>query len=205
MISQTGNGWKNMWDMRYSEPGLAYGSEPNEFFRQVIDSMKPGKILLPGEGEGRNAIYAASVGWEVTALDISEVARKKALEWAAREKLKLDYYVTPLEEYDGGTRDFDLIALIYLHMPASIRSIVHSSLIRYLTQGGTLMMEAFHKQQINQGTGGPRIPDLLYSEKEIADDFRQLNVALLEHLAEDIYEGKYHQGASEIIRFRGIR
>jgi len=138
--------WKNMWDKRYSEPGLAYGTEPNEFFRQAIDSMKSGKLLLPGEGEGRNAIYAASRGWNVTALDISEVASKKALEWADRDK-----------------------------------------------------------QEINHETGGPRIPELLYSEQEIESDFNELQILMMKQLAEDIYEGKYHRGTSEIIRLQARR
>ena len=70
---------ENFWDQRYSEPGFAYGKDTNGFFRQVLDEMQPGKLLLPGEGEGRNAVYAASRHWEVTAFDQSRVARVSRL------------------------------------------------------------------------------------------------------------------------------
>ena len=84
----------NFWDQRYSEPGFAYGREPNGFFRMLIDEMLPGKLLLPGEGEGRNAVYAAGKGWDVTAFYQSSVARDKALEWADSLGLKIDYRQT---------------------------------------------------------------------------------------------------------------
>ena len=81
---------KEFWDQRYSEPGFAYGLDPNAFFVEVLDSLTPGRLLLPGEGEGRNAIYAAGNGWKVSAYDQSIVARDKALEWAASMDLQFD-------------------------------------------------------------------------------------------------------------------
>ena len=78
---------KQFWDQRYAENETVYGFTPNQFFKQFIDGRKPGSILLPAEGEGRNAVFAARLGWEVDAFDSSSVARKKALDFAAKENV----------------------------------------------------------------------------------------------------------------------
>ena len=77
---------KDFWNERYASTEYVYGKEPNQYFKQILCSLSPGKILLPAEGEGRNAVYAASLGWQVYAYDFSERAYKKAMALAAEKK-----------------------------------------------------------------------------------------------------------------------
>ncbi len=105
----------NFWNKRYAEPDYAYGKEPNEHFKHVIDGLKPGKILLPGEGEGRNAVYAAIKGWKITAIDLSNEGRNKALKLAAENNVDIEYTVSTFDEYNFTENEYDAIALIFVH------------------------------------------------------------------------------------------
>ena len=78
---------KNFWDERYSNKEFVYGTLPNQFFKDQLDKLKPGKILMVGEGEGRNAVYAAKLGWQVDAIDSSNVAKEKAAKLAELNKV----------------------------------------------------------------------------------------------------------------------
>ena len=191
---------KDFWDQRYSEPGFAYGMEPNAFFVEVLDSLTPGRLLLPGEGEGRNAIYAAGNGWEVSAFDQSIVARDKAREWAASMDLQFDYRLASMEEFFCPDPIFDLIAIIYIHLLPESRLQVHRQLSACLKPGGKIIMECFHKNQLRYGTGGPPIEELLYQENDIRSDFTALDIDLCEEQVLDIFQGKYHSGKSSVVR-----
>ncbi|MFC2116213.1 class I SAM-dependent methyltransferase [Bacteroidota bacterium] len=191
---------ENFWDQRYSEPGFAYGREPNDFFRHIIDELSPGKLLLPGEGEGRNAIYAASRGWEVTAFDQSRIAREKALNWAGEMGLQLEYLLADISAFTCAFPEYDLIAMVYIHLPPSIRHMVHQKLTACIKPGGIIIMECFHKSQLNYGTGGPPVEELLYLEEDLMTDFSQLEITKCEQQILDIHEGEYHSGKSSIIR-----
>ncbi len=190
----------DFWDLRYSEPGFAYGMEPNAFFAEVLDSLPPGWLLLPGEGEGRNAIYAAGRGWNVLALDQSIVARNKALEWAATRDLQVDYKLANLEEFTCRAPIYDLIAIIYIHLLPGTRQSVHNQLTACLKPGGKIILECFHVNQLNYGTGGPPIKELLYKEADIRSDFAGLDIEVCEEQVQDIFEGKYHTGQSSVVR-----
>jgi len=80
---------KEQWDSRYSEAEYVYGVEPNHYLRNFLEGRPPGKILFPAEGEGRNAVYAALLGWEVEAFDQSEKGREKALRLASRKNVQI--------------------------------------------------------------------------------------------------------------------
>ena len=188
------------WDQRYSEPGFAYGMEPNVFFAEVLETLPPGRLLLPGEGEGRNAIHAAGKGWHVSALDQSKVARNKALEWAASMDLQLDYQLASLEEFSCPAPTYDLIAIIYIHLLPEIRQSVHARLAACLKPGGKIILECFHVNQLKYGTGGPPIEELLYRVEDIRSDFASMEIELCEEQVQDIIEGKYHSGQSSVIR-----
>jgi SAM-dependent methyltransferase len=191
---------KEFWDQRYSEPGFAYGMEPNAFFVEVLESLTPGRLLLPGEGEGKNAIHAAGNGWEVSALDQSIVARDKAREWADSMDLQFEYRLANLEEFYCPEPIYDLIAIIYIHLLPETRQQVHRQLSACLKPGGKIILECFHKNQLTYATGGPPIEELLYHEDEIRSDFRDLDTELCEEQVLDIFEGKYHSGKSSVVR-----
>ena len=91
---------KDFWNSRYSEKEFAYGTDPNEFFKEQIDKIIPGRAIFLGEGEGRNAVYAAKLGWQVDAVDFSSSAKDKALKLAKENNVKINYVVSDLNDYD---------------------------------------------------------------------------------------------------------
>ncbi len=188
------------WDIRYGNPEYAYGTEPNEYFKSFIDSNPPGKILLPGEGEGRNAVYAALKGWEVYALDQSKAGMDKAKKLAEINKVKIDYQVEDLSSFEPDMVAYDAIALVFLHLPPQIREHIHQKLSGLLKPEGLLLMEAFSKAQLGRNTGGPPVLDMLYDEDILRKDFGDLNILELYELIEVYNEGPYHQGEAAVIR-----
>ncbi len=84
---------RDFWNVRYSEEIYAYGTAPNVFFSSELKKLPPGKALFPAEGEGRNAVYAATCGWNVIAFDQSEAGKEKALQLAAKKGVEIDYAV----------------------------------------------------------------------------------------------------------------
>lgn len=189
----------NFWDERFDTDELIYGSEPNNFLKSFIDINFPSDILLPGEGEGRNAIYAASKGWKVTAHDGSEVAKNKALKLAAQKGVSFDYLVSDILDLKT-SHLFDAIGLIFLHLPISTRKEAHKQLIKLLKPGGTIFLEMFSKKQIKNDTGGPRNIEMLYSLDDLKEDFKELNIVSAIETQAVLNEGAHHHGEADVIR-----
>jgi 2-polyprenyl-3-methyl-5-hydroxy-6-metoxy-1,4-benzoquinol methylase len=192
---------KQMWDKRYASDDYAYGNQPNVFFKEKIEGIEPGKMLLPAEGEGRNAVYAAALGWNVHAFDFSSNAKEKALLLSKENKVSIQYAVHGMEESDYEDDSFDTLAFIYAHNPN--RKDNHRYLLKFLKPGGTIILEAFSKEQINNNTGGPKDVNMLYSIQNLKEDFSQLSELNL--WEEDIVldEGTFHSGKSSVIRLIG--
>ena len=140
--------WTERWNDRYSKDEYAYGEQPNNFLREELVKLKPGTILFPAEGEGRNAVFAAKLGWNVFAFDISAEGKNKALRLAETNKVSIDYQVGELEKLNYNPEQFDAIALIYAHFPADIKSRYHKTLDKYLRRHGIIIFEAFSKKHI---------------------------------------------------------
>lgn len=199
---------KEFWNQRYSVEAYAYGTEPNEFYREIINKLKPGKALFPAEGEGRNAVFAASSGWEVAAFDQSEEGKVKAEKLAKSRGVSIDYRVGTLPELSYEYESFDLVVLIFAHFPPSIRSFMHSQLLALLKPGGLVVMEAFSKDHlqynsINPKAGGPKDLVMLYSDDELMQDFGNLETIVKEEKIVSLEEGEFHVGESAVIRFVG--
>ena len=120
--------WLKRWEDRYREEAYAFGTEPNEYLKAQIELINPGKILFAAEGEGRNAVYAAKLGWSASAFDISAEGRKKALKLADENQVDIDYEIGQLPDLSYRPEQFDAIALIYAHFPAEIRAEYHALL-----------------------------------------------------------------------------
>jgi SAM-dependent methyltransferase len=188
------------WDDRYGDSEYAYGTDPNVYFKSFIDSNTPGKLLLPGEGEGRNAVYAALKGWEVYAVDQSRAGMDKAKKLAEINNVKIDYQVQDLSSYEPDVDAYDAIALIFLHLPPQVRDGIHQKLTSMLKPGGLLLVEAFSKAQLGRNTGGPPVLEMLYDEVVLRNDFSDLNILELYEIIEEYTEGPYHQGEAAVIR-----
>lgn len=200
---------KEFWDQRYSAREYAYGIEPNEFFRnQLIKLELKGKILLPGEGEGRNGVYAAKKGLEVLAVDQSEAGRNKALALAQRENVHIQYQVGDFSRMDFGNKIFDVAAMIFVHFPPDIVSACHRKIIDMVRPGGYIILEGFSKNNLklreeNPKVGGPGDINMLYSVEEIRESFPDFDIIQLEEKQVDLGEGQFHVGLASVVRFVG--
>ena len=125
---------KDFWNSRYSEQEFAYGTEPNEFLKEQLENLKSGTALFLGEGEGRNAVYAAKLGWQVDAVDFSSSAKVKALKLAEENNVKINYEVCDLNEYEFKENYYDLVVMIFLHLPLELREKVFKNSINSLKQ-----------------------------------------------------------------------
>lgn len=199
---------KEFWNNRYSDEAFAYGESPNEFFKQQILQFPPGKILLPAEGEGRNAVFAAQLGWQVSAFDQSEAGKTKAEQLASKHQVRTEYRIGEFLEVSYEKNSFDCIGLIYAHFPVAYKSSYHQLLDSYLKPGGIIILEGFSKSHlqfsaVNPQAGGPKNVDLLFSTEEIKNDFPNYEVLELAEVEVDLQEGAYHNGQSSVIRFVG--
>jgi 2-polyprenyl-3-methyl-5-hydroxy-6-metoxy-1,4-benzoquinol methylase len=196
---------QNQWDQRYASTEYVYGTEPNEFLKHTLSLLTPGLILFPAEGEGRNAVYAASKGWQTEAFDQSTEGQKKALSLAKQRKVNIHYTIQSLDSWDPPINKYDCISLIYVHLPETLRTLVHSNVIKALKPGGMLILEAFTPAQLTLGTGGPKVTELLYTKAQLLSDFGSLQLLELTETQTHLNEGPLHQGVAEVIRVVGIK
>src|SRR6056297_1082897 len=188
------------WDERFAAEEYVYGKAPNTFFAQYIESRPPGRLLLPMEGEGRNAVYAARMGWEVDAFDASVEGIRKARNLAQREGIGFNYLHHRVEDFPWPKERYDLVALVFAHLPADIRPGIHQKVSESLKPGGQLFVELFHPDQLGRSSGGPIVADMLYSPELLTADFPDIEFQQLDRVETKLAEGRYHQGEAVVTR-----
>ena len=199
---------RQKWDERYKAQEFAYGKEPNVFFSEWLRKFEPGSILMPADGEGRNGVFAAGLGWKVTSFDLSVEGQSKALQLAKENRVTLEYIVGDLGQLWFQKEKFDAIGLVYAHFAGEKKSAFHKKLSDYLRPGGIIILEAFSKRHVHFNkldpkVGGPTGIDMLHSREEIMADFENYEVLMLEETEILLNEGKYHIGTGAVIRFVG--
>jgi SAM-dependent methyltransferase len=196
---------KATWDARYQSTEYQYGINPNDFFAEQIANIPVGRILIPAAGEGRDAIYAAKLGWEVYAFDLSEQAEAKALKLAREQHVQLYYVCADALKIQFPLESFDVIMSTYFHTPLEIRPLVHAKFIKWLKPGGTLLLEGFNKRQLAYTSGGPKDANWLFDNDTLALDFKSLDIQINQEIIRTLDEGPLHQGKAEVIQFRAIK
>lgn len=197
------------WDKRYSTTEYAYGVEPNEFVKNSLLNLNlKGKALFPAEGEGRNAVFGAKQGFDVTAFDISTQGKIKALKLAQKNNVTLNYLIGDLNDLGLQENSFDIIVLNFAHFPPALRPVFHKNLVKLLKKDGVVILEGFSKNHLalsqnNPNLGGPKKLDMLFSIDEIKNDFEELEIVQLTEETTILTEGIYHNGESHVIRFIG--
>ncbi len=204
------NSWQAMWDERYRIEDYAYGTTPNEYLRENLSKLPCGNILFPAEGEGRNAVFAATQGWNVSAFDISVEGQKKAYQLANKNNVTIDYHVGNITDLPFTMNQFDAVALIYAHFPPNERAQIHARLQTLLRNGGILLFEGFSKnhleyRKINENVGGPKDIDFLFSIEELQYDFSDFEFISLEEKVIQLNEGLFHNGIGSVIRCMAIK
>lgn len=193
------------WDGRYSAADYLYGLEPNAFLQTEAPRFaSDSRLLLPGDGEGRNSLWLASQGHRVTSVDFSQVAQAKARALAADRGLSIDTICADLNAWSWPEAAFEGVAALYCHLPDRLRPQVHGHMLRALVPGGLLLIEAFHPKQVPfkraYRSGGPGDRALLYSADDLLSDFSQASCLRLEETETVLAEGRLHQGPCFVTR-----
>lgn len=191
-----------MWDERYGKPGFAYGTEPNDF---LVASARPflppgGEVLSLGEGEGRNAVYLAGLGFRVTAVDGSSVGLEKARSLAGQKGVAIETVVADLAGYPLGVARWDGVISIWCHTPSELRRRLHRSVVAALRPGGVLVLESYTPDQLRYQTGGPRSEDLLLSLTSAREELAGLELLVAEERLREVHEGTHHRGMSAVLQ-----
>jgi SAM-dependent methyltransferase len=186
------------WNERFSQPGFAYGTKPNEFLASVANQIPLGSVLSLGEGEGRNALYLASLGYHVVAVDQSEVGLAKASRRAEELGLNLETQQADLGNYVITPGQWAGIVSIFCHLPPSIRAPLHAAIVSGLQPGGVFVLEAYTPAQLGRGTGGPSMPELLVSLDDLRRELAGLEFLHAHELERVVREGPYHTGLASV-------
>jgi len=195
----------NWWDERYSEKGFAYGTEPNDFLVTVADQIPGKRVLSVAEGEGRNAVFLARRGFDVTAVDSSRVGLEKARQLAAEQGLQLETIVADLSTYDPGIDQWDAVVSIFCHLPAPVRKQLHKKIIAALKTGGILALEAYHPRQLEFATGGPQSAELMPTLDDLHSELEGLRFIIGHEIEREVIEGKYHFGQAAVIQVLAVK
>ena len=190
-----------MWDERYQTPEYIFGDQPCQWLIMNQHRIpQSGKALALGDGEGRNGVFLAELGLQVTSVDLSEVGLNKARALAMKRGVAIQTVQADLEYYEIDPESHDMIISIYCHLPEAIRKLVHERAEVALKPGGLFILEAFHHAQLKYQSGGPKTTDLLYDLDVLLDDFQTLQI--LEAFDGLCYldEGARHSGLGHIVR-----
>jgi len=188
------------WDARFSEPGYAYGTEPNDFLREVAERIPRGPVLSLGEGEGRNAVFLAALGFEVTALDASRVGLAKVEALARERGVRVATLLADVGEYAFSPGAWSGIVSLWLHLPPAVRAPLHRACVAGLARGGAFVLEAYAPGQLALGTGGPRDAERLAALAELRAELTGLELEIGRELERDVHEGRYHEGRGAVVQ-----
>jgi SAM-dependent methyltransferase len=196
---------EGMWNERYSEPGYAYGTEPNGFLVSVADRIPRGNVLCLAEGEGRNAVYLAGLGYEVTAVDTSTVGLKKAEALARDRGVTIDAVLADLEDFPIEPGVWQGIVSIFCHLPPVIRAALHERCLRGLAPGGVFILEGFTPRQLELGTCGPKSRELLMELEIIRQELPGLRLEIGREIEREVVEGQYHRGIAAVLQVLAVK
>jgi len=194
-----------MWDDRYSAPSYAYGTEPNDFLQSVAGRIPPGRVLCLAEGQGRNAVYLASLGHDVLAVDQSSVGLERARELAASRGVKIATEVADLSNFVIEPGRWSGIVAIFAHLPPALRSRVFAAAVRGLAPGGAFVLEAYSPKQLEYGTGGPKDISMLMSLDALRVELAGLRIEHGVETEREIHEGEYHHGRSAVLQILAFK
>ena len=190
---------KEFWNKKFSKEEYLYGKNPNEFLASKIGLLKSHKNLLClGEGEGRNAIFFAKKGFEVSAIDASNIGLKKLDLESKEENLEIKTFCMDLNHWDDSLK-YDVIVASYLHMYKNERESLFEKIENSLESDGYFIGEFFSTKQLNYNSGGPRDLDLLYTIEDFKNHFNLCKKNITEEIV-ILDEGIGHQGEACVIR-----
>ncbi len=190
------------WDDRYSDNEFIYGTEPNAFLVEHSSKLVS-PILSLAEGEGRNAVYLATLGFQVHCVDGSAVGLAKARRLANAKGVDINTECADLASYQPAANRYQSVISISAHLPSVIRCRLYPMLERCLQPNGILLLEAYSVNQLSRNTGGPKDVDMLMTVSKIEREFPNLEPILLHEIEREVCEGKHHTGLASVVQFIG--
>jgi len=195
-----------MWDTRYSNPNFVFGTAPNDYLRQFAHRIPTkGRVLSLAEGEGRNAVYLASLGYDVTGVDSSSVGLEKAQQLARERSVSITTIVADLAHFPIEPQSWDGVVSIFCHLPSALREDVHRRVVAGLRPGGCILLEAYTPKQLTFKTGGPQNPDNMPDLKSLQRELAGLRFEHAAELERDVIEGEGHFGRSAVVQVLAFR
>lgn len=191
-----------MWDERFASKQYVYGTEPNDFLAEHAGLLE-GPVLSLAEGEGRNAVFLASLGHQVLGVDHSAVGLAKARKLAASRGVAIQTELADLTTYTPPADTFGAVVSIFAHLPSHRRKRLHQRVVQALKPDGVILLEGYSKAQIDRGTGGPKDIDMLLSRAEIEQEFSSFEIVLSRELEREVIEGSFHTGLASVVQFIG--
>lgn len=192
---------KNRWDEIYNKEDYHYGTKPNDFLKEQSHLIKPkSNILCIAEGEGRNAIYLASLSHQVSALDASIVGLNKMKKLASEKNLQVEAVQADLNDYVFENNKWDAIVAIWCHLPKSLRIKIHQNSINSLKQNGLFILESYTPKQLEYKTGGPADIDMLLTLEDFKNNTTGINIEIGQEVIRDVQEGSGHFGMSATVQ-----
>ena len=191
------------WNDRYSADALPYGPEPNAFVVAQAPQIPPGPVLCLAEGYGRNAMWLATKGHAVTAVEQSPVAIARGRALAVERGIAVDFVQSDLAAYDLGEAQWSGIVSVFAHLPAALRGDVHARVVRALAPGGLYILEAYAPAQLGFRTGGPRDVSLLMTRDALVEELAGLDFVLAQEVEREVIEGVLHKGGAAEVQVVG--
>lgn len=194
------------WNSVFSAEDYVYGHVPNAHLVAHAGRIKAtGRVLVPGDGEGRNGVWLAGRGFQVLSVDASAAGLAKARRLARARGVAIETEEADLLDWDWPVAAFDAVVSVFLHFRPDERRPVHAAMARALRPGGVMILEAFRPEQLAFASGGPKDPAMLYRAADLRADFSGLAVAELEEAEVDLDEGPFHQGRGAVVRLVAVR
>ena len=189
-----------MWDQRYSAQEYVYGKEPNDFLVSVASEWPPGRVLCLGEVEGRNAVWLAQRGFAVTAVDASTIGLAKARRLAGERGVAIETIGADLAHFVFEPGHWDAVVSIFCHLPAAVRAALHRRVVAGLRSGGRFVLEAYTPRQLQLGTGGPPVLELMMDLQTLRAELAGLDFAHAVETEREIQEGQFHHGVGAVVQ-----
>lgn len=198
---------ESFWNEMFADDHYRYGTAPNTFLADTLPAhvSPPAEVLVLAAGEGRNAVWLAAQGFDVTAVEASGRGLEKMQALMRGAGVHVRSLHADFADWEPEPGRYDAVTLIYAHLPDGLRQETHRKAIDALTPGGHLFLEAFTPDQLQYTSGGPRDRAMLYTEALILEDFGDLHPVLLEERHVQLAEGPGHTGEAAVLRFIGRR
>ncbi|MDD4967564.1 cyclopropane-fatty-acyl-phospholipid synthase family protein [Halothiobacillus sp.] len=195
------------WNQKYARDDYFYGEQPNDFLRSQVFRLSPGaRVLVVGDGEGRNGVWLAEQGFTVTTVDASRVGCEKSAALASDRGVSLTTLCADLLTWDWPVAAFDAVVSVFLHFSPDERKVAHARMQAALVPGGWLIIEQFHPNQLNgYNSGGPKAVEMLTTMSDLAEDFNAIDWWLLAEGTTWLDEGSGHSGLGYVSHGVGRR